>query len=84
MKKSSNTKTTTKTEAPRQSSDRTRRINDAYFKSVENRPESLPKEFIHLYQESLLLALKEEGLLNDMEYDLCSERLEAQYYSAGF
>ena len=84
MSTSSNIKKITKTEVPKTSKGRIRRYNDPYFKSIENRVDSVPKEFELLYQKAMLLALKEDGTLNDMEYDLCSEKLELQYYGAGF
>lgn len=84
MNTSSHIKKNTKTEEPKKSTRKTRRYNDPYLKSIESRPDSIPKEFEYLYQEALLLALREEGFLDDMEYDLCSETLESQYYRAAF
>lgn len=32
-------------------------------------------EFYRLYQQSILLALKEQGVINEMQYQLCSDAL---------
>ena len=35
-------------------------------------------DFLFLYQKAVLLALKEQGTINDLQYQLCVDRLTSQ------
>lgn len=53
----------------------------ARFLQAENETEikrNTAPEFLLLYQKSILLALKEQGAINDLQCRLCTDKLIAQ------
>ena len=52
-------------------------MNKAIFKEVTNQVEaaSIPPDFIRIYEEALLKALIELGLLDEAQYTECIRRL---------
>ena len=52
-------------------------MNKSIFKEVTNQiePANIPPDFIRIYEEALLKALMELGLLDEVQYAECIRRL---------